>query len=88
MNSEQSSGDQVLFPVTISVKANTARLLSEIAQDMGISLDDVLSVLAEDAAIDLEGDKRLSFPELSGTYIPTKCSRLDLIKALERKLDQ
>jgi len=89
MNSDKASGDQVLFPVTISVKANTARLLSEIASDMGISLDDVLSVLAEDAAIDLErGDRRSnSNPVKIQTFIPEKCSREDLLKEIERRLE-
>tara|TARA_Y100001968_G_scaffold251771_1_gene237013 strand:- start:3921 stop:4160 length:240 start_codon:yes stop_codon:yes gene_type:complete len=79
MNSNHPSGDEVLFPVTISVKADTVRLLSEMARDMGISIDDVLSVLAEDAAIDLESD----FRYLDRISIPDKCSREDLLKALE-----
>tara|TARA_Y100001968_G_C19104128_1_gene594018 strand:+ start:463 stop:735 length:273 start_codon:yes stop_codon:yes gene_type:complete len=89
MNSDSASGDQILFPVTISVKANTAKLLSEIAQDMGISLDDVLSVLAEDAAIDLErrGDRNHKKESSSKTFIPEKCSREDLWKELERRLE-
>ena len=89
MNSDTASGDQVLFPVTISVKANTAKLLSEIAADMGISLDDVLSVLAEDAAIDLERKERRNAdsPKKTITFIPEKCSREDLWKELERRLE-
>ena len=79
MNAGSLSGDHVLVPVTITVKASTVRLLSEIAQDMGISLDDVISVLAEDAAIDLE----IKCKHLIGTIIPDKCSKEDLIKAME-----
>ncbi|WP_320664900.1 CopG family transcriptional regulator [Prochlorococcus sp. MIT 1223] len=79
MNSRQSSGDEVLFPVTISIKAGTAKLLSQMAMDMGISIDDVLSVLAEDAAIDLEND----LPYFHKDSIPDKCSKDDLLKALE-----
>ena len=56
MNSSYLPGDKNLFPVTISVKADTARLLSEMASHLGISLEDIISVLAEDAAIDLEKD--------------------------------
>tara|TARA_Y100001968_G_scaffold316191_1_gene343709 strand:- start:2020 stop:2283 length:264 start_codon:yes stop_codon:yes gene_type:complete len=81
MNSEKASGDQVFFPVTISVKANTVRLLTEVASDMGISLDDVLSVLAEDAAIDLEREGRKD----SSFYIPERCSKAQLIKELEKR---
>ena len=79
MNSNHPSSDEVLFPVTISVKAATVRLLSEMARDMGISIDDVLSVLAEDAAIDLETDCKY----LDQISIPDKCSREDLLKVLE-----
>ena len=49
------------------------------AEDMGISIEDILSVLAEDAAIDLEGDFRC----LEKVLIPDKCSKEDLIRALE-----
>ena len=77
MNAGSLSGDHVLVPVTIAVKASTVRLLSEIAQDMGISLDDVISVLAEDAAIDLE----IKYKPLE-TVIPDKCSKEDLINAM------
>ena len=79
MNQSQVSGDDVLFPVTISLKADTVKLLNEMAADMGISIDDILSVLAEDAAIDLQGD----FKCLEKVIIPDKCSKEDLLKALE-----
>tara|TARA_Y100001968_G_C19453446_1_gene770374 strand:- start:12846 stop:13085 length:240 start_codon:yes stop_codon:yes gene_type:complete len=79
MNFKNSASDEVLFPITISVKAETVRLLSEMAKDMGISIDDVLSVLAEDAAIDLESECK----SVDQTFIPDKCSRDDLLNALE-----
>tara|TARA_Y100001968_G_scaffold54718_1_gene45968 strand:+ start:637 stop:876 length:240 start_codon:yes stop_codon:yes gene_type:complete len=79
MNSKRPASDDVLFPVTISVKADTVRLLSEMARDLGISIDEVLSVLAEDAAIDLESE----FKYLDQITIPDKCSREDLLKAIE-----
>tara|TARA_Y100001968_G_C18855392_1_gene480027 strand:- start:217 stop:456 length:240 start_codon:yes stop_codon:yes gene_type:complete len=79
MNLSQHPSDEVLFPVTISVKAGTVRLLYEMAKDMGISIDDVLSVIAEDAAIDLEVDPNY----LDKILIPDKCSREDLLNALE-----
>ncbi len=79
MNDTFPGGDERVYPVTISVKAGTVRLLSEMASDMGISIEDILSVLAEDAAIDLEHD----FLDLSNTRIPDKCSTEDLLKALQ-----
>ena len=79
MKSGWPKGENISFPVTISVTAETVRLLSEMAADMGISVDDVLSVLAEDAAIDLEN----SFTWLEKISIPDKCSRTDLLKALK-----
>ena len=79
MNLRASGGDNVLFPVTISVTVETVRILYQLAEDMGISIDDVLSVLAEDAVIDLE---TLSIENI---LIPDKCSREDLIKTLNKK---
>ena len=77
MNSSKGvgGGEEVLFPVTISVRADTVRLLYQMASDMGISIDDVLSVLAEDAAIDLENEFQ--------TIIPDKCSKEDLLNAID-----
>lgn len=80
MKSSRSQGENISFPVTISVTADTVRLLSEMAEDMGISVDDVLSVLAEDAAIDLEN----SFTCLEKISIPDKCSKADLLRALKK----
>ena len=79
MKSSWSQGENISFPVTISVTAETVRLLTEMAEDMGISVDDVLSVLAEDAAIDLENGI-ISLDKIS---IPDKCSKADLLKALK-----
>tara|TARA_Y100001968_G_scaffold73221_1_gene64680 strand:- start:1357 stop:1599 length:243 start_codon:yes stop_codon:yes gene_type:complete len=80
MNANQSEGGNVLIPITISVTPETVRLLSEMADDMGISVDDVLSVLAEDAAIDLES----KYYSLDKILIPNKCSREDLMKILNK----
>ena len=78
MNLSPSSRDNVLFPVTISVTAETVRVLAQIAEDMGISVDDVLSVLAEDAVIDLESKSLTT----ENVFIPDKCSRSDLLKRM------
>ena len=79
MNLSNSKEDEVLFPVTVSLKADTLKLLNQMALDMGIGIDDILSVLAEDAAIDLEDDCN-HFKEIS---IPDQCSKEDLLKALD-----
>ena len=64
--------------INISVRRDTLRLLSEIADDMGISINEVLSFLAEDSVIDFELDEQLLL-----SNIPTKCSLEDLKKALK-----
>ena len=49
------------------------------ADDMGTSLEDVLSSIAEDSVIDL---KRLE-DDLGIVIIPEKCSKQDLINTLQ-----
>ena len=53
-------------------------MLIEMADDMGASLEDVLSSIAEDSVIDL---KRLQ-SDLGITIIPEKCSKQDLINSI------
>ena len=62
------------------MRRDTLRLISEMAQDMGISINEVFSFLAEDSVIDLE-----LLEDLNETEIPTKCSLDDLKKALLKK---
>tara|TARA_B100000700_G_C15040526_1_gene855100 strand:+ start:364 stop:621 length:258 start_codon:yes stop_codon:yes gene_type:complete len=81
MNSSYQPGDKNVFPVTISVKTDTARLLSAMAAHLGISLEDIISVLAEDAAIDLEKD----IASLDTVLIPDKCSKEDLLDSIKRE---
>ena len=50
------------------------------AQDMGISINEVFSFLAEDSVIDLE-----LLEDLNEIEIPNKCSLDDLKKALLKK---
>lgn len=69
----------VSIGLKLSVKAETARLLVQMADDMEISLDDIMSSLAEDAVIDL---KRIH-EELDMVFIPDKCSKEDLLNAIE-----
>ena len=46
-------GDRVLFPVIISLRAEAAQLLRDMAGEMGTTLDELISALAEDSACDL-----------------------------------
>ena len=69
----------IKVPITISIKASTADLLHEMAAEMGISLDEVLSVLAEDAVIGLEHCNQ----PFEMIRIPDKCSKNDLLSALD-----
>ena len=54
-------------------------MLIEMADDMGTSLEDVLSSIAEDSVIDL---KRLE-DDLGLVIIPEKCSKQDLINTFQ-----
>ena len=54
-------------------------MLIEMADDMGASLEDVISSIAEDSVIDL---KRLQ-EDLGIVIIPEKCSTRDLIDSLK-----
>ena len=62
------------------MRKETLRLISEMAQDMGISINEVFSFLAEDSVIDLE-----LLEDLNEIEIPTKCSLDDLKNALLKK---
>ena len=62
------------------MRRDTLRLISEMAQDMGISINEVFSFLAEDSVIDLE-----LLEDLNEIEIPTKCSLDDLKNALLKK---
>ena len=79
MNSYNSSNQNVSINVNLSLKDETLRMLIEMAEDMGTSLDEVLSSIAEDSVIDL---KRLQ-DDLGFVIIPEKCSTQDLINSLQ-----
>ena len=78
MNSKRSSGHNISLSVNLSLKDETLRMLMEMADDMGASLEEVLSSIAEDSVIDL---KRLQ-DDLGIVIIPEKCSTEDLINSL------
>ena len=78
MNSNNCSDQNISFGVNLSLKNETLRMLIEMADDMGTSLDELLSSIAEDSVIDL---KRLQ-DDLGIVIIPEKCSKQDLINSI------
>ena len=79
MNSNNRSGKNVSINVNLSLKNETLRMLVEMANDMGTSLEDVISSVTEDSVIDLE---RLQ-DDLGIVIIPEKCSKQDLINSIQ-----
>ena len=80
MKSANPENEYIPLDLRISVRRDTLRLISEMAQDMGISINDVFSFLAEDSVIDLE-----LMEDLNNIDIPNKCSLDDLKNALLKK---
>ena len=80
MKSANPENEYIPIDLRISVRRDTLRLISEMAQDMGISINEVFSFLAEDSVIDLE-----LLEDLNEIEIPNKCSLDDLKKALLKK---
>ena len=79
MNSNNCSGQNVSINVNLSLKNETLRMLIEMANDMGTSLEDVISSITEDSVIDLE---RLQ-DDLDIVIIPERCSKQDLINSIQ-----
>ena len=79
MNSNNCSDRNVSINVNLSLKNETLRMLVEMANDMGASLEDVISSVTEDSVIDLE---RLQ-DDLGIVIIPEKCSKQDLINSIQ-----
>ena len=79
MNSNNCSGQNVSINVNLSLKNETLRMLVEMANDMGTSLEDVISSITEDSVIDLE---RLQ-DDLGIVIIPERCSKQDLINSIQ-----
>ena len=80
MKSANPENEYIPLDLRISVRRDTLRLISEMAQDMGISINEVFSFLAEDSVVDLE-----LMEDLNNIAIPSKCSLEDLKKALLKK---
>ena len=79
MKSNSCSGENISFSVNLSLKDETLRLLLEMAEDMGASLEDVLSSIAEDSVIDL----KILQDDLGIVIIPERCSTQDLINSIK-----
>ena len=79
MNSDRCSDQNVYLNVNLSLKDETLRILLEMSNDMGVSLEDVISSITEDSVIDLQ---RLQ-DDLGIVIIPDKCSKQDLINSLQ-----
>ena len=80
MKSANPENEYIPLDLRISVRRDTLRLISEMARDMGISINEVFSFLAEDSVIDLE-----LMEDLNNIDIPSKCSLDDLKKAILKK---
>ena len=80
MKSINSQNEYVPLRINISLRKDTLRLISEMANDMGISIDEVLSFLTEDSVIDLEIDE-----DLKGIRIPSSCSSEELKNIIKRR---
>ena len=79
MNSNNCSDQNVSINVNLSLKNETLRILIEMANDMGASLEDVIGSIIEDSVIDLE---RLQ-DDLGIVIIPDRCSKQDLINSIQ-----
>tara|TARA_B100000575_G_scaffold104139_1_gene83013 strand:- start:323 stop:574 length:252 start_codon:yes stop_codon:yes gene_type:complete len=73
MKSLNPKNEYIPLRINLSIRRDTLRLISEMANDMGISIDEVLSFLTEDSVIDLEIDE-----DLRSIQIPDSCSLEEL----------
>ena len=80
MKSINPKNEYIPLRINLSLRRDTLRLISEMANDMGISIDEVLSFLAEDSVIDLELDE-----DLKEIRIPSSCSLEELKKIIEER---
>ena len=71
--------ERILFPVILTVRADTADLLREMAGEMDVTMDEMLSAIAEESVSELGGGNEL----LNDVFIPERCSTKDLLKLIE-----
>ena len=80
MKSINPKNEYIPLRINLSLRRDTLRLISEMANDMGISIDEVLSFLTEDSVIDLELDE-----DLRDIKIPNKCSLVELKEIIKKR---
>ena len=80
MKSVNPQNEYIPLRINLSLRRDTIRLIAEMAHDMGISFDEVLSFLTEDSVIDLELDE-----DLKGIRIPNSCSIEELKDIMENR---
>ena len=80
MKQANPGNEYIPLEIRISVRRDTLKLIAEMAHDMGISINEVFSFLAEDSVIDLE-----LLEDLNGNELPNKCSLDDLKNELLKK---
>ena len=80
MKSTNPKNEYIPLRINLSLRRDTLRLISEMANDMGISIDEVLSFLTEDSVIDLELDE-----DLRDIKIPNKCSLVELKEIINKR---
>ena len=80
MKSINPQNEYIPLRINLSLRRDTLRLISEMANDMGISIDEVLSFLTEDSVIDLEIDE-----DLKGISIPSSCSIQELKEIMKKR---
>ena len=80
MKQANPGNEYIPLDIRISVRRDTLKLIAEMAQAMGISINEDFSFLAEDSVIDLE-----LLEDLNEIEIPNKCSLDDLKNELLKK---
>ena len=67
---------KVVMPAVLTLSPKSAKLLLQLADDMGVTFDELISCLAEDSVINLE---EISFEDVT---IPDMCSTEDLLNSI------
>ena len=80
MKSINSQNEYVPLRINLSLRRDTLKLIKGMANDMGLSIDEVLSFLTEDSVIDLELDE-----DLKEIRIPSSCSFEELKEIIEKR---
>ncbi len=79
MNTQFSRSERSLLPSILSLLHESEAILYEMASELNVSIDELISAIVEDSVLGL----KYSRDSLTVSSIPDKCSRDDLLKALE-----